>query len=176
MVTVPPPESLLPSRCGDMALWYALLLCTWTWCILDEGVQQKGWVSEETQGINTWEEPGAGLGGFFSSNNDFLTADLGSWTPFLPHLWEKQEKLTLFLRTGPLPSFFVFPRRILQQLLYSSEMFLPGKQGKVYTQGHYCLMAPRCVWAYTCFKCKQMYLTFLVRTHFNFFFSKGRSQ
>lgn len=140
MVTVPPPESLLPSGCGDMALWYAPLLCTWTWCILDEGVQQKGWVSEDTQGMNTWEEPGAGLGGF--SFHPAMTSDcrprLLDTIP--PTSLRKARKInTVFLRTGPLPSFFMFPRRILQQLLYSAEMFLPGKQGKGYTQGHCCL-------------------------------------
>uniref|UniRef100_A0A8C8UA40 Uncharacterized protein n=1 Tax=Peromyscus maniculatus bairdii TaxID=230844 RepID=A0A8C8UA40_PERMB len=53
MITVPPPESLLPSRCGDTNLQYAQLLCTWAQCILDERLQRKVLVSEDTQGMDT---------------------------------------------------------------------------------------------------------------------------
>lgn len=139
-------------------MWrHGSVICTAT---LHLDLMHSRWGSP-TEGMSEWGYPGnecmggawGGARGVPFTQQWLLTADLGSWIPFLPHLWEKQEKLTLFLRTGPLPSFFVFPRRILQQLLYSAEMFLPGKQGKGYTQGHCCLMA------YTCLKCKQMYLT-----------------
>lgn len=102
MVTVPPPESLLPSRCGNMALWYAPLLCTWTWCILDEGVQQKGWVSEDTQGMNTWEEPGAARGNSF---HPAMTSDCRPWLldTIPPTSLRKARKISTVLKNWPSP-------------------------------------------------------------------------
>lgn len=72
MVTVPPPESLCHP---DGATW----LCDST-ATLHLGLKRsrresatEGISSEDTQGTNTWEEPGTGLAGegFLSPSNDF---------------------------------------------------------------------------------------------------------
>lgn len=100
--------------------------------------------------MNTWEEPGTGLGrgGGGGGRDSFHPAMTSDCRPQLldtipPTSLRKARKINAVFKNWPSPLLLCVSKKTLQQLLYSSEVFLPGKQGKGYTQGHASLLTPR---------------------------------
>lgn len=60
-----------------------------------------------------------------------------------PTSLRKARKINTVFKNWPSPLLCVSKKNLTAAFINSSEMFLSGKQGKGYTQGHYCLMAPR---------------------------------